>query len=370
MTESRYLNKSANRTKLKICLVSPLPPPLGGIARWTTLVHDWATDNPLIYIAQVDISPRWRAIEDLSKVKRVIGGGLQLLRDYCRFIAAVRGADVVHLTTSGQLAIVRDLAICATARILKTPVFYHLHFGRIPEIARTNTLEWRMLLRAMKLAKVILPLDGTSAQTVRDHLPHHRVETTPNPIDLAKLPSPSPRPSERKTLLFMGWVIPSKGVEDLLLAWDSLSYNDWDLVLVGSIAPSYMKELSERFPRRNMHFTGEVSHDSALQLMADCDLFVLPSHTEAFPFVVLEAMALGKAIIASDVGAIPEMLAGDCGLLVKPRDVESLIATLKSLMEDGQLRQELGLRAHERALACYARDAVFAHMQSIWTTEI
>jgi len=49
---------------------------------------------------------------------------------------------------------------------------------------------------------------------------------------------------------------------------------------------------------------------------------VLPSHTEAFPFVVLEAMALGKAIVATDVGAIPEMLAWECGILVKPKDVE------------------------------------------------
>jgi len=351
---------------MKICLISPLPPPIGGIGRWTTLLHKWATNNPQITIAQVDISPRWRTIDDMSVGKRVIGGGLQLLRDYGRFLAAVSGADVIHLTTSGQLAVVRDLAICTTAKLLNIPIFYHLHFGRIPEIARANTFEWRMLLRAMKLAKVILPLDGDTAQTIRDHLPYKRVEITPNPIDSKNLLTPAPQQTGKKILLFMGWIIPSKGVEDLLAAWNNLMTDDWELVFAGSGSLFYQNELIERFTPHHVRFTGEVPHEKALQLIANCDLFVLPSHTEAFPFVVLEAMALGKAIIATDVGAIPEMLAGECGMLVKPKNVENLSVALKSLITDDALRTEFGSRAHDRAMANYTADSVFSRLSTIW----
>jgi len=48
--------------------------------------------------------------------------------------------------------------------------------------------------------------------------------------------------------------------------------------------------------------------------------FILPSYTEGFPNVILEAMALGKPIIATSVGAIPEILSEECGVVMKPRD--------------------------------------------------
>lgn len=351
---------------IKVCLVSPLPPPLGGIGRWSMLLRQWAANNPQISIAQVDIAPRWRAIDDIANWTRVIGGGLQLLRDYGRFIAAVRGADVIHLTTSGQLGVVRDLAICATAKLFKIPVVYHLHFGRVPHIAFANTCEWRLLLRIMKLANVILPLDETTASVLREHLPSKLVEITPNPINPANFPPPSLQRTGKKTLLFMGWIIPSKGVEELLAAWNSLTHNAWELVIAGPGALSYQNDLVGRFMPQDVHFAGEIPHDLALQLMADCDLFVLPSHTEAFPFVVLEAMALSKAIIATDVGAISEMFGENCGILVQSKDVKNLGAALKLLMDDDILRGQLGHRARERALANYTVDAVFNRLLTIW----
>jgi glycosyltransferase involved in cell wall biosynthesis len=67
--------------------------------------------------------------------------------------------------------------------------------------------------------------------------------------------------------------------------------------------------------------------------MQAADLFVLPTYTEGFPNVILEAMAAGKAIISTRVGAIPEMLAVDenesCGLVIAPRDAGALVAALR-----------------------------------------
>lgn len=366
MTIDGKTDKSKEITRLRVCLVSGFPPPFGGMPRWTKLIHCWASNEPRISIVQVDISTRWRASYDLVVWKRVIGGGLQLLRDYGRFLASVRGADVVHLVTSGQLAVVRDLAICITAKLLKLPVVYHIHFGRVPEIARSNTLEWRMLSRSMQLAAAIFPLDDATARTLRTHLPHKRVEIVPNPIDPATLPAPSPQRPAKKSLLFLGWFLPSKGVEDLLSAWHYLEQDNWELVFAGPGNQVYQSQLMDRFTTHGVRFAGEIPHEAALQLIADCDLFVLPSHTEAFPFVVLEAMALGKAIVATDVGAIPEMLAGECGLLVKPKDVQGLARALKTLIDNEDLRADMGSRARERVVANYTVDEVFSRLLSLW----
>lgn len=366
MTNDGKTDKSREFTRLRVCLVSGVPPPFGGMPRWTMLIHRWASSEPRISIVQVDISVRWRAIYDVVVWKRVIGGSLQLLRDYWRFITSVRGADVVHLVTSGQFAVVRDLVICITAKLLKLPVVYHIHFGRVPDIARFNTLEWRMLSRSMQLATAIFPLDEATACTLHKHLPHKLIEIVPNAIDLATLLAPSPQRSTKKSLLFLGWVLPSKGVEDLLAAWNDLDQDDWELVIAGPRNPAYQLDLMDRFTKHGVRFAGEVPHNEALQLIADCDIFVLPSHTEAFPFVVLEAMALGKAIVATDVGAIPEMLAGECGLLVKSKNVQGLARALKTLIDNDELRADMGRRAHERVVANYTADAVFNRLMSLW----
>ncbi|MCX5871331.1 MAG: glycosyltransferase family 4 protein [Deltaproteobacteria bacterium] len=320
----------------------------------------------MVSITQVDTSPRWRAIDDLAVWKRVIGGGMQLLRDYGIFLKAVCGADVVHLTTSGRLATVRDIAICTTARLLKVPVVYHLHFGRIPEIARAGTREWRFLTKAMKLADIVLAIDNATANTVRKYLPGLRVETAPNPIGLDVLPVPVVSQSEKKTALFLGWVLPTKGVEELLQAWTACALDTWELVLAGPYNPAYHDMLVSRYQSGSMCFVGELPNDEAMRLLAGCDLFILPSHTEAFPYVVLEAMTLGKPIIATQVGAIPEMLAGGCGEIVAAKDVGALAAALTKLMTHESLRDNLGSRAYEKAVSCYSLAVVMKSISALW----
>lgn len=330
------------------------------------MLHMWAARNLQIDLVQVDTSPRWRAIGDLSTWKRVFGGALQLVRDYFRFLIAIRGIDVVHLTTSAQLATFRDLAISLTAGLFRLPVVYHLHFGRIPQIAERNSVEWRLLTKTMKRARVVVALDEASAETLKMHFPQKRIEIVPNPIDAASLPSPSKGRTARKCLLFMGWLLPSKGVEDLLVAWSQVSREDWDMVIAGPGAASYQEDLVKRFSAPRVHFVGEVPHEMALQMIADCDLFVLPSHTEGFPFVVLEALALGRATVGTSVGAIPQLLEGECGMLVKPKDVRGLAEALERLMGDDALRARLGAHARDRIVATYTTDKVFSQLGSIW----
>jgi glycosyltransferase involved in cell wall biosynthesis len=99
-------------------------------------------------------------------------------------------------------------------------------------------------------------------------------------------------------------------------------------------------------------------------------MLVLPSCTEGTPNVVLEAMALGTPIIATPVGAVPEMLAFDapraCGLRVAPRDVEALRDAIRLLLLNPELAAEFGSRGRERAVQEYAPASVFASYKSVW----
>ena len=72
----------------------------------------------------------------------------------------------------------------------------------------------------------------------------------------------------------------------------------------------------------------------ALEEVSKCGLFVLPSYTEGFPNVIVEAMLLKKPIIATTVGAIPEILSENCGMLIKPKSSNDLFESLKFLIEN------------------------------------
>jgi glycosyltransferase involved in cell wall biosynthesis len=103
-------------------------------------------------------------------------------------------------------------------------------------------------------------------------------------------------------------------------------------------------------------FPGAKTHDDLARYFAAADVFLFPTErAEAGPLVLVEAMACGLPIIASAIGAIPELLGrtGQNGLLVPPGDTEALAEAMHTLLRDDELRRRLGEAAHRRALAEY-----------------
>jgi glycosyltransferase involved in cell wall biosynthesis len=356
-----------SQTPLRVCLVSPMPPPYGGVPNWVLLLQKYASGRGGLQIECVDTGARWRAVDDLALWKRILGGGLQLVRDYVRFLRILqRGSDVVHLNTSARLAVVRDVLMLWTAQRKHIPTVYHLHFGRAGQIAAQNSREWRALTRAMRLATIVIALDQETAATIRSHVPRTRVINLPNAFDPDELPTDQ-TPANPHTAIFLGWVIPTKGVAELVEAWAGMDTRGWRCVIAGSGSVKYREDLLRRFAPTQLEFLPEQSHQDALCLLAGAAIFVLPSHTEGFPNSVIEAMALGKAIIATEVGAIPEMLSGDCGIVIPPRDVTALRTALETAIADKALREALGRRARDKAETEYNMDKVFERLIEVWT---
>lgn len=357
---------------MKICLVSPVPPPYGGISHWTSLMHRYATKSTDIEFIQVDTAPRWRAIYDRSIVKRVLGASLQFARDYAVFLVALfRKPDLVHLTTSGGLALFRDLVICSTSRLFRVPLVYHIRFGRVPAIAEANTTEWRIMSKVMRTASVVATIDSATNEAVSRFLTNVASVNIPNPIDCSTLNFlMEKKKSGQRMVLFLGWILPTKGIEELVHAWSELELDGWKLLLVGPGEISYQKELLHKYNPRNMEFLGEMGHGKAMQLMAQCDLFVLPSYTEGFPNVILEAMALGKPIIATSVGAIPDMLANNCGRVIRPRNVQDIKVAFTELIQDELIMAGLGDAARQKVVQEYSIEVVFARYTQMWQSLI
>ncbi|MDT8421232.1 MAG: glycosyltransferase family 4 protein [Desulfuromonadales bacterium] len=353
---------------LRICMVAPLPPPYGGISHWSAMMKKYAASQTNIQLEFVDIAPRWRAIHDLSHWKRIIGGLLQTLRDSWRLLVRLiqDRPQIIHLTTSGQLAVFRDLLLMIIAKTFLVPVIYHIRFGRVPDIAERSTREWFLMKLAMRMAHTVIAIDGLTRKAINKYLPLVKIEQIPNCVNFSALPQNNDQSSDISKVVFIGWVIPTKGVEELLAAWSQMHMPGWQLDIVGPGDQNYQKALLEKYQPQNISFHGELSHGAAMNLLSTADCFVLPSYTEGFPNVVLEAMALGKPIVATNVGAIPEMLEGQCGIVVKPQSVKELKIALQTVLENEVLRKSIGVSALSKAHSEYSLEVVFKKYLNVW----
>jgi glycosyltransferase involved in cell wall biosynthesis len=152
------------------------------------------------------------------------------------------------------------------------------------------------------------------------------------------------------TLGLLGQVSPHKGHDDAIAAIGELGAG-YRLLVAGRGRPDYEGLIKEKARGLRVEFLGFVKPAAFLPQI---DILILPSWEEPFGIVVVEAMAAGVSVIATDAGGPPEILDhGRAGLLVPPRDPLSLVDAVRRLASDEALRQELRERAVERIRSRY-----------------
>jgi len=180
----------------------------------------------------------------------------------------------------------------------------------------------------------------------------------PNGIDYNHFSAVAPRlpafNDGRVNIVFVGRMEKRKGLRYLLAAYSNLKWEFPQLRLIvvgpGAIDPEAQRVMSER-NIKDVVFTGPVPYKDLPMYYQAADIFCAPAvGRESFGIVIAEAMAAGRAIVASDIPGFRSVVAhGHQALLVKPRSEESLTAGLKTLILDPELRSRLGHRAHASA---------------------
>jgi glycosyltransferase involved in cell wall biosynthesis len=149
----------------------------------------------------------------------------------------------------------------------------------------------------------------------------------------------------RPYILGIGRVVAQKGFDVLIDAFAEANLPGHDLFIVGDgpEKSALMQRAQERGLGDRVHFPGRADRVQAVAYFKGCAFFCLPSRMEPFGIVNLEAMAAGKAVVASRTGGVPEVvLDGETGLLVPPGDVHALAAALRRFAHDQALCDRLG----------------------------
>ena len=115
--------------------------------------------------------------------------------------------------------------------------------------------------------------------------------------------------------------------------------------------PYFFKKLKKKVEDENIRdviFTG--SRTDVEDIIPSCDVLILPSYSESFGLVLIEALACGKPVIGSNVGGITEIITEDVGLLVDPKKVSSIARAIDRMINYEEFRLVLSLNARSRAL--------------------
>ena len=166
-------------------------------------------------------------------------------------------------------------------------------------------------------------------------------------------------------------LFPRKGYEVMLRALPAIVHAvpTVHYMIVGSDDQGYadgLKRLAQELQIADrVHIVG--FQDPVQPFLAALDLYVHPALMEGFGIAVVEAMAMGKAVIATTTGGLPEVVAqGETGLLVPPGDAESLAVAVVSLLEDKVRREQMGSKGRARAQERFSLDASVKQMEQLY----
>jgi len=369
----------SSRPPLRIVLWAPWPPPFGGISRWTARFCEAAPAYGLD-VSVIDISPGV-AVDERSRFELGrLPVAWRALRELWRTLRSER-PDVAHVTSSLFWATPRDAATLALCRCHGVPALLQIH-------ASSQIVAWRqglsgprrwLLDRVLHLADVVLVLSRELEEYLRCELPGLRVARIPNMVgETEAIPTAwgdrvLPPRRQPCRILFVGYRLPLKGLGELAEA--VLGLADCELAVVGgegggAIDPESSRRMQDVLAKLRSEGrlieTGQDVPDVVTRSYREADLFALPSHREGFPNTLLEAMAAGLPCVATPVGAIPEVLEGECGILVPVGDARALREALAPLVRNPDLRSRLGRRAQERVAERYALDAVMRRYRALY----
>ena len=230
-------------------------------------------------------------------------------------------------------------------------------------VAMLSTLYERLARIPSRIDRFITPSDFLRAKLIEGGFAPERIVSIPNFVDLSLFAGLG----ERDYFCYVGRLSLEKGLDTLVRAVSSLGAGR--LVIVGDgPEEDNLKALALELGTSRVEFAGYRSGDELRRILAESQFVVLPSRWyENLPFAVMEAFASSKAVVASRIGGIPEMVDdGVNGLLFPVDDAGALAACLRRMLADRRGREEMGRRGREKAERLYGPETHYAQIERVY----
>lgn len=277
--------------------------------------------------------------------------------------------DIVHAQSTGI-----GISAFLAKKLLGKP---YVVYCRGSEVYLSWLFTKPMLKLALKNANAVIALTEDMKAEIQK-ICSGEILVIPNGIDLESFENFSREKARAKlqikmgeeVILFVGTLRPIKGVKYLIQAMDIIAKQDAGikLVLVGDGEERQALEelVKELDLEEDVKFIGKVPNEEVPEYMVGSDAFVLPSLSEGFPNVVLEAMASALPIVASKVGGLPEIVKdGENGFLVEPKNPGQIAEKVLLLFGGEELRKSISRNNKEKAKD-YSWESVVERLEEVY----
>lgn len=327
-----------NSTK-NILLISPLPPPAGGIATWTKrLVENGLPSNFELKLVDTKVIGNRKVFTEkiswFQESKRSLKIFYNLI--YNLLFSKV---SIVHLNTScAKFGLIRDFICVLIIKLFKKPVVIHCRCNVNDLIPKYKKIYKKIFIEILNNSSEVLVQNQPSFLYVKDNCYKNPI-IFPNFINDNLLFASRTKKEISATIssiLFVGAVSLQKGIKEIVEAAKVFPHIEFRII--GDISISF-DDLGNY--SNNVHFLGELKYEEVISEMNNTDLFLFPSYSEGFPNVILEAMAFGLPIIATNVGAIPDMISNKGGIIIDKENTIEIIESIKKLEKNLMLRKSM-----------------------------
>jgi glycosyltransferase involved in cell wall biosynthesis len=330
--------------RLKVLQLGPALDVRGGVSSVEQLICDYLVPYASIrHVATMDEGPALHRLAVYTRAARILWRTLTALEP-----------TIVHIHFASRGSTLRKVMLARMVAQARRPLILHAHGAGFDEFHRRLPAPVRGLVsRTLQQCNVLIALSSQWRDFyIREcELAPAQVVVLANPVRVPQVfPDRSAR--QRVQLLHLGRLGPRKGAFDLLRAFAALPdaiRARARLVLAGDGDVDGVRKAAAPFGEQ-IRVLSWVDAPERERLLAESDVFVLPSHAEGVPMSLLEAMAAGLPCITTPVGGIPDVFThGVEGLLVSPGNVGQIGGAMAKLIDDEPARLAAGRRAHERA---------------------
>ncbi len=352
----------------RVLMLSPLPPLVGGMA---TVTCNLLTSR----LAEACQLTALNNGKTTRSGRSLLTGILSQLKLAARLIGTTwrQRIQIVHIHTVDGFSFWRDSLHQRVAALLGKHVVWHIHGATFNVFAAKATrLQSRVLRWALEGASAVIVLSPRWLNSLRPYAPRANWRIVANGVPLP--PSANDVAKADTSFLFLGDWTRRKGVHDLVEATATAIRNGFQgtLCLAGFEKEPGQREALDRHIAESgcgahIRVLGSLEAPEREAALRNACCLVLPSYGEGLPMAILEAMGHGVPIIATRVGAIPEVIEdGKEGFLIEPGDVQALADRLVRLAVDADLRSQMGTNARRRAQEEYSLDAMVERIIAIY----
>lgn len=331
----------------RILLVLKTPPPYGGGEICAEYLRMGVAGHHDINVISVHDMRRTRVNQGKLEIWKVLEFS-ELMARYARALIRLRPGLVFMSMGKDLTPFIRDSAFFWLARLAGSNVATELAGDRFRVLDQGKCSRWYGMLVLGRMRSIRLLGKEICARHKKEGLAN--VVQIDNGVDVPNTEAINVPPRESVTFLFVGAHSAAKGFETLIDACRELKLRSirFELVTLGlweseSFRQRMLRKVTAHGLESNLFTWGLCLGDRKWEAFRRSDVLVLPSQSEGQPLSVLEAFGSGMPVIATNVGAIPEIVVPERnGILIKPGDVKELADAMERMTLDRASLESMG----------------------------